>query len=102
MADNKTAGQNDAMWNSLASMLNSGSSMFQTGMQYGTMLNGNARDAQVQIAQYNAQAAQANAGNNDTPKQTFGVDNKYIFIGGIALVGMILAIVFMKRRKTTA
>ncbi len=80
-----------SLWGGIAS---AASSIFSTGAGLAGMLNADARDAQVRIAEANAQAAMA--GTNSTG-QLFGVNKNYILIGGGVLALIIVLMIFKRK-----
>lgn len=96
MADDKEKKTKDPvaqanMWGNIAS---AAASMFQTGAGLVGVLDPKAREAQVAIAQANAQAAGATTPN----QQVFGVNPKYLWIGGGALALIIVLLLFKKKQ----
>lgn len=77
------------LWSSVAG---AAANMFATGMQYGSLFNADARQAQVDIAQ-------ANAMTNQPQYQERNEGKNYILIGGVLLVLVVIGMVLLRKPK---
>lgn len=95
MAEDKDTDKKQMDWGNIAKIADSVLTNSTTLVGY---LNPKTRDAQVQIAQANAQAAQANS--TPEPKTTFGINNKYLLIGGGIFALIVILLIFKKRQQS--
>lgn len=82
------------MWGGIASAV---ASLANTGVNAAGMFNKDVRESNVAIAEANARAAEAGASNSTKDGKIFGIEKKYVYIGGGVLALIVVALVFMKK-----
>ncbi len=83
-----------SLWGGIASSV---ASLAGTGVNAAGMFNSDIRNSNVAIAEANARAAEANAKSSSSSDKIFGMDKKYVYIGGGVLALIVLALVFTKK-----